>query len=119
MLILLVSCKDDVKVASGPAKIEFEETLHDFGNYSILESRSHTFKFSNTGSNPLVIEKVETSCACTQIDYPKEPIMPGKKGQVKITYAARQKRGHFKRNVYLYSNGSEQPVMLVITGEQH
>ena len=119
VLLLLFGCRPSVKVDPGPAKIEFEELEYDFGKYSILEEREHTFTFANTGSEPLIIQKAETSCTCTQIEYPKEPIMPGKRGKIKLTYQARQKHGHFKRNVFVYSNGSEQPVTISIMGEQH
>ena len=117
-----VVAEDTVGYASakyGATKIVFAETEVDFGSYGIQEERTHSFAFTNGGNSPLVIEKAQTSCSCTVIDYPHEPIMPGKGGEVKITYRARQKRGHFHRNVYVYSNGSEQPVRLIISGEQH
>ena len=119
ILMLLVSCGQNSKGNYGATKIEFDETVFDFGSYSILEEREHVFSFTNAGNEPLVIQKAETSCACTQIDFSQEPVLPGKRGAIKIKYLARQKRGHFHRNVYVYSNGSEQPIRLTIDGEQH
>lgn len=119
ILMLLVSCGQNLKKNYGATKIEFDETVFDFGSYSIQEERTHVFAFTNAGTEPLVIQKAETSCACTQIEYSQEPVLPGKRGEIKIKYLARQKYGHFHRNVYVYSNGSEQPIRLIIEGEQH
>jgi hypothetical protein len=44
--------------------------------------------FTNTGSTPLVISNVRGSCGCTVTDYTKEPIAPGKTGNVKATFNA-------------------------------
>lgn len=119
ILMLLVSCGQNLKKNYGATKIEFDETVFDFGSYSIQEERTHVFAFTNAGTEPLVIQKAETSCACTQIEYSQEPVLPGKRGEIKIKYLARQKYGHFHRNVNVYSNGSEQPIRLTIEGEQH
>lgn len=108
-----------VKSDNGYTSIEFEETEFDFGSYSIQEERAHIFVFTNKGNAPLVIQKVETTCSCIHIDYPKLPVEPKQRGEIKILYRALQKRGHFHRNVYVFSNGSDQPVTLRISGYQY
>lgn len=50
---------------------------------------SHRFEFTNSGPNPFVIQKVETSGGCTTPTFTREPVLPGRKGYVEITYESR------------------------------
>ena len=71
--------------ASAQAEIKFEKLAHDFGNFP--ESSpvvSCTFTFTNTGDKPLVINQAVASCGCTVPEYTKDPIQPGKKGEIKV-----------------------------------
>lgn len=42
--------------------------------------------FTNTGNSPLLISDIKKSCGCTAPEWPKEPIQPGKSGQIKVVY---------------------------------
>ena len=69
------------------ADIKFDKTTHDFGKFSENSPVvSCTFPFTNIGDAPLVIHQAVASCGCTVPEYTKEPIMPGKKGTIKVTY---------------------------------
>ena len=71
--------------AQGQADIKFDKTTHNFGTFS--ESSpvvSCTFTFTNVGDAPLVIHQAVASCGCTVPEYTQEPVMPGKKGTIKI-----------------------------------
>ena len=35
------------------------------------------FMLRNESSGPIVVLNVESSCGCTTVDYPKQPVMPG------------------------------------------
>ena len=86
--------------AQGQADIKFDKTTHNFGTFS--ESSpvvSCTFTFTNVGDAPLVIHQAVASCGCTVPEYTQEPVMPGKKGTIKITYNGTGKYpGHQDRN---------------------
>lgn len=41
------------------ARIEFVKTLHDFGKVEQRSIVKHVFEFRNTGTEPLVISKLE------------------------------------------------------------
>ena len=81
------------------ADIKFDKTTHDFGKFSENSPVvSCTFTFTNIGDAPLVIHQAVASCGCTVPEYTKEPIMPGKKGTIKVTYNGTGKYpGHFKK----------------------
>lgn len=68
------------------AKMEFEETVYDFGTVKKGKKVTHTYEFKNTGKVPLVITDARSTCGCTVPTYPKEPIEPGKGGRIKVVF---------------------------------
>lgn len=60
------------------------------------------FEFTNIGDAPLVVKDVKSSCGCTVPEKPKEPIMPGKKGQIQVKY--NMNVGNINRTVTVESN---------------
>lgn len=77
---------------------------HSFGTIDYGDVVSHTFSFKNTGNAPLIIKDVTTLCGCTVTDYPKAPIAPGKKGNIKVTFNSNGKIGQQHKNVTLHTN---------------
>ena len=70
-------------------KIEFKEQEYDFGSFEPVGNdtlKSHSFRFYNTGQQPLVILHVASSCGCTRPQYSKTPIEPGDSGIVTVNY---------------------------------
>lgn len=92
------------------AQISFAQTTYDEGS---VKPGSHTFEFefANTGTKPLVLTNVAPSCGCTIADWPKEPIMPGKKGVIKATYNA-SGVGNFQKNITVHSNAQTPTVVI-------
>jgi hypothetical protein len=98
---------------SGP-QFQFKEDSWDFGNISEGVPAIHTFEFTNAGKEPIVISQVTASCGCTTPVWPKEPVAPGAKGVVSVSYnAARQ--GSFVKSVTVLSNTGE-PKYLTVKG---
>ena len=55
----------------------------DLGSLDINgPDQTRDFFFANTGGEPLIIEKVEASCPCLDIVYPKDSIAPGTKSKI-------------------------------------
>ena len=54
-----------VVVPRGLGEMRFEKSLHDFGNIWDHEKAEHRFKFTNTGSETLVVTDVRSTCGCT------------------------------------------------------
>lgn len=100
---------------NGPV-MTFEEKTHDFGTIKEVDGPvTHTFEFTNTGSEPLVIINVNASCGCTRPEYSKEPIKPGKSGKIKVTFNPAGRPGEFSKDVKIRTNGNKRPI-LKITG---
>lgn len=75
-----------VYAQNGP-KIEFKTETIDYGTVKKSEDNGiRIFEFTNTGDAPLIIADVKSSCGCTVPQKPKEPIMPGKTGEIQVKY---------------------------------
>ena len=98
---------------SGPI-ITFTENAHDFGDIIQGDSLTHVFKFKNSGTAPLVISEVITTCGCTAPTFTKEPVMPGKTGEILITYRSAGKQGLQNKIITILSNSTNTPVRLSI-----
>ncbi len=87
------------------AKIAFKTEVHDFGY--VQESKgdvSYDFEFSNVGTEPLIVLNARASCGCTVPEYPRNPIKPGEKGVIKVTFRTAHQAGHFDKNVTVKTN---------------
>jgi hypothetical protein len=74
-------------VPTGPTtKMEFDNLVHDFGTVKDGEKVVHIYKFKNTGKEPLIISDAKGSCGCTVPQWPREPIAPGKSGDIKVEF---------------------------------
>ena len=84
---------------SAQARIKFDKVTHDYGTFKESDGvQTCVFTFTNKGDKPLVINQAVASCGCTVPEYPKTPIKPGEKGQIKVTYNGAGKfPGHFKK----------------------
>ncbi|XZF16667.1 DUF1573 domain-containing protein [Chitinophagaceae bacterium MMS25-I14] len=88
---------------NGP-KFQFKEETWDFKNIKEGPVAEHVFEFKNTGKEPLIIQSASASCGCTTPEWPKEPILPGKKGKITVHYNTQGRVGPFTKDVYIVSN---------------
>ena len=102
--------------ATEGAEMVFEETTLDYGTIEQGSDPYRFFKFSNTGNAPLVITNAKGSCGCTVPTYPKEAILPGHDGEIKVRYDT-NRVGPFTKRVTLTTNVGEEPVVLTIKGK--
>lgn len=100
-------------------EIKFDKTVHNFGTFSEKTPvQTAVFAFTNIGKAPLIINQAIASCGCTIPSYTKEPIMPGEKGTVKVTYNGKGKfPGYFKKSITIRTNGKVEMVRLYIEGD--
>lgn len=89
------------------AEIIFKEKSIDFGNITQGDKVEHNFIFENTGDTPLVISNVAVTCGCTAPSWPKTPIAPREKGEMKVIFNSSGKMGSQNSVVRVYSNAAE------------
>lgn len=95
-----------VSQSEGRAKttLAFAEMNHNFGEIKQDSKNTHVFKFTNTGTEPLIIEDAKGSCGCTVPKFPKEPIAPGESGDIEVEYSPGKQQGAQAKTVTITSN---------------
>ncbi len=116
-----------------------EELNFDFGTISMAKGKvSHSFKIKNTGSEPLTIIKIHTSCMCTEATFIKGDARKGPVGMAGHDYVPKINEalnvdeeaeilvvfdpaahgpaglGKTERVVYLENNGKNQKLEILI-----
>lgn len=84
--------------------VKFAELAHDFGTIEQDSKNTKIFKFTNTGSEPLIIEDAVGSCGCTVPKFPKEPIKPGETGEIEVVYSPGKQQGAQTKTVTITAN---------------
>ena len=104
--------------AENYAEITFDTLRYDFGKFSKSAPVVRcSFPFTNTGTAPLIIHQAFASCGCTIPTYTKEPVKPGEKGVIDVTYDGTDKfPGHFQKTITIRSNAVNEVVRLTIEG---
>ena len=116
-----LNAQDKVNAAAAPQpnpnapEISFDKVVHDYG--TIMQGADGTceFKFTNTGKEPLILSKPQSSCGCTVPTWPQEPILPGKSDVIKVTYNT-QNVGPINKTVTVNSNAKTNRIVLSIKG---
>ncbi len=115
-LAVLFSTTALAQPEEGP-EIEFEKKVHDFGNLEQNGDASCEFKFTNKGTEPLIISNARGSCGCTVPQWPRKPIAPGESETIKVKYDSKR-LGPINKSVTITSNAKENTtVVLRIKGK--
>ena len=102
----------------GPTtSIKFYKMIHDFGTIKQDTKHSHTFYFTNTGSNPLIISSARGSCGCTVPKYPTQPVKPGEQGEINVVFSSGKKKGKQNKSVTLTANTEPQQTKIYIKAD--
>jgi len=103
---------------SQKAVLVFDVKAHEFGKINEEDGKvTHVFNFTNKGNSPLVVSRVQASCGCTTPTWTKEPIEPGKRGSITVTFNPSGRPGSFSKSITVYSNATDEQEVLTIHGE--
>ncbi len=102
---------------NGVAEISFDKTTHEFGQIITGERVAYAFRFTNTGSAPLIISGIRSGCGCTVGDYPKDPLKPGQTGRINVVFNSAGRRGFQSEAVRVLNNSEEPVITLRVTAE--
>lgn len=98
--------------------IVFNELEHDFGTFKESDgNQTTTFKFTNNGDVPLILNNVRASCGCTTPKWTREPVAPGKTGEIQVSYNPKNRPGSFNKSVMVRSNAENGTTVLRIKGK--
>lgn len=104
-LLILVSSVSLAQEANVPGPmITFEENEFNFQDIHQGEKVEHVFNFENTGDSPLIITNVQTTCGCTATNWEREPILPGSKSSIEVSFNSAGKMGRQNKVITIISN---------------
>lgn len=95
---------NDTADESDYPKFEIDSLKYEFGSMQRGTSRKHSFKVTNTGSKPLNVQVVGTTCKCTAGDMAKNPIPPGETENLTLTWVAKVNAGTFRQTATVETN---------------
>ena len=100
---------------SAQAEITFETDVIDYGTIKKGDDGLREFKFTNTGSSPLFITQVRSSCGCTIPKKPTDSIMPDAEEVIEVKYDT-NRVGPIRKTISVSSNAVTPLVALQIKG---
>lgn len=114
MMMIVILLSGNLKAQQKGPNISFDKEVHDFGTFKEEAGKqAFKFQFTNTGSEPLIVNRVKASCGCTATDYTKAPVPPGGKGFVTATYNPKNRPGKFNKSVTVTTNAKNKPVTVL------
>lgn len=108
-LIALAAC------SAGEPRLEVGAD-YDLGTVAKGETAAAEIPVRNSGSAPLVVEAVSTSCGCTQATLSSLSIPAGEEATLRVTYDSgmhESDEGEMERYVFIVSNDPVQPDMMI------
>lgn len=111
----LISTPETTEPALPATTMSFAEMAHDFGAVKQDTENKKVFTFTNTGKEPLVISNAVGSCGCTVPAYPKEPIAPGKTGEIEVVYKPGKQKGSQNKTVTITANTEPKTTRISIS----
>jgi len=96
-------------------EFKFEKETINYGKIEKDSNGERIFIFTNVGDEPLIIQRIQSSCGCTVPKKPEKPIMPGEKGEIKVSYAT-NRVGGFSKSITIYSNAKNPKKVIRIKG---
>ncbi len=127
LFLLLASCslfapaqhaRDNA--ASQPRQIKTvvtDKRVYDFGDIKEREGKADcVITLTNKGKKAVAISDVRTYCGCAAPSYSREPVQPGEKTRLIITYNPENRSGRFSKDVYIILNDGSSYVQAKIKG---
>jgi len=96
-------------LAEGAPKIQFDQTVYDFGKTSQVATVSGVFKFRNAGDGLLKVEPPKPSCGCTVAELKPDTLPPGESGELAFTLHLGQVKAQFDKRIAVKSNDPQTP----------
>ncbi|MDR0363947.1 MAG: DUF1573 domain-containing protein [Bacteroidales bacterium] len=93
-----------------------EGIIYDYGTIEKDSDGLCYFVFTNTGKEPLIIEKASSSCGCTVPNPPQYPILPGQRDSISVKYST-NRVGPINKTVTIMSNAQNSNIMMRIKGQ--
>jgi hypothetical protein len=97
--------------------VQMIDSAYNFGNVTDGEKVEYSYRFRNTGKNPLIISSAIASCGCTVPEKPEKPIQPGDTGFLKVVFNSQGRVGEAHKTITVISNAYPNFPELQFTGQ--
>lgn len=97
--------------------LDWAATEFDFGTIDQGEAVEHSFSFTNTGSEPLIISNAKGSCGCTVPQWPREPIAPGATASIDVRFDSKGKKNKQNKKVTITANTDPAQSFIFLKGD--
>lgn len=98
-------------------KIVFSDKIIDLGTIQEENGKQTIiYHFRNDAKFPLKIEKVESFCGCTKVEWPLNTIKPGGTSSVSVQFNPIGRSGFFEKEILVYSNSLHEMEVLSLKG---
>jgi hypothetical protein len=101
------------EVRADAPRIEFAETIHDFGKVDSGIPVKHSYIFTNAGKATLEIIGVKPGCGCTTAGDWDKRVEPGKTGSIPIQFNSGGYGGQVQKTVTVSCNDPAHPDVLL------
>ncbi|MDR0603315.1 MAG: DUF1573 domain-containing protein [Bacteroidales bacterium] len=91
------------------------QTEIGLNNLHVGKTSETVFVIKNTGTNPLIIQRVESSCGCTVPTWERQPLAVGENTEIKVKITPEEK-GYFNKTVTVHCNTEEGRILLKVSG---
>jgi hypothetical protein len=96
-------------LAEGTPRIQFEQTIYDFGKTSQVATVAGVFKFKNAGDAVLKLEPPRPSCGCTVAELKPDTLPPGAAGELPFILNLGLQRTVLEKHIAIRSNDPQTP----------
>jgi molybdopterin-biosynthesis enzyme MoeA-like protein len=105
--------KEEEELRKSLTSMTFDKLNFNFGKLIEDTENKVSYKVTNSGKNPLIIEKVDVSCGCTTAKKPEKPIAPGKSDIIEVIFHPKPGQlGEQKKTVTVTANTDPKIVVL-------
>lgn len=108
--LYLISALIGIQLFAQPA-IKVDRLFHDFGKLHTLDPVKTTFVITNTGNEPLHVQRIDTSCDCTTAAIPQPFLKGGEHLTIEVVFDPKSQKGFVHKSAYIISNDPKKSTL--------
>ncbi len=111
------AAKEREEASKDSTSVLIIDTTYNFGKVAEGETVEYNYRFVNSGTKALVVDKASASCGCTVPEKPEQPVLPGDTGFIKVVFNSKNRIGFVDKTITVISNAKPAFPTLLLTGE--